>query len=424
MPSPAETRGLHRVDLMKQEEKIILNPPSEQVSALIDDLVDRHQTPPPGYQIYEVQEIKVQAKTVTYQREVWEGPDGTIYYGELPKNIKGHYGPELRAMIHELSASGMTQPAIYEYLISLGINISNEELHDIIVDEDDAFAAKSAEILKAGLKSATNVKEDDTSAKHKHKNWPGTNIRRNDPCRCGSGLKYKKCCLSKANNIEHSEITFEAFKVKFDALTPAESQNNFPTLASKDQALVSALGAQLRDHPETITSESCEFFQQLNTLRTKYPAYPVILHYISAGYKHLGKTAEFKKLTAEMYKKFPDYIFARTAQAMIYLIDDGYPEKAFEIFKGACSVKELYPHRTVFHCSEVAAFEYFMARYFYSTGDMTRAKSHLKVMQTILKEDDPLLLDVQRLLTKSTALDRITAGISGLLNRRKKRPKS
>lgn len=31
-------------------------------------------------------------------------------------------------------------------------------------------------------------------------------IGRNDPCPCGSGKKYKKCCLNKADNPVYSDI--------------------------------------------------------------------------------------------------------------------------------------------------------------------------------------------------------------------------
>ena len=30
--------------------------------------------------------------------------------------------------------------------------------------------------------------------------------RRNDPCPCGSGNKYKKCCLAKAEAVEREQL--------------------------------------------------------------------------------------------------------------------------------------------------------------------------------------------------------------------------
>lgn len=37
---------------------------------------------------------------------------------------------------------------------------------------------------------------------HKARNFKNTKIGRNDPCSCGSGLKYKKCCLRKTDQSE------------------------------------------------------------------------------------------------------------------------------------------------------------------------------------------------------------------------------
>jgi hypothetical protein len=39
-------------------------------------------------------------------------------------------------------------------------------------------------------------------------------IGRNEPCPCGSGKKYKKCCLS--NSKKYPFLPFESFKVQFN----------------------------------------------------------------------------------------------------------------------------------------------------------------------------------------------------------------
>ena len=66
----------------------------------------------------------------------------------------------------------------------------------------------------------------------------------------------------------------------------------------------------------------------------------MILNYIANGYDHLGQQDQVEKLIAKTYEKFPDYLFAQTAQANIYL-RDGFPEKALEIFKGAFYIDGL-----------------------------------------------------------------------------------
>ena len=37
------------------------------------------------------------------------------------------------------------------------------------------------------------------------------NIGRNDPCPCGSGKKYKKCCFSKIDNAQIEVLEYTRF---------------------------------------------------------------------------------------------------------------------------------------------------------------------------------------------------------------------
>jgi tetratricopeptide (TPR) repeat protein len=249
---------------------------------------------------------------------------------------------------------------------------------------------------------------------------PPLSLSRNDPCLCGSGLKYKKCCLAKTSNPAPSAVRAESFEIKTDALTPAESKNNFPAVSPEDEELMATLYHNLHEHPDTIDSENCEYFQKLNALHAKYPNNPIILNYITNGYNHLGQQDQVEKLITKTYEKFPDYLFAQTAQANLYLAD-GFPEKALEVLKGAYTLKQLYPHRTVFHISEVRAFEYFMVRYFCEIGDFEQADLHLQIMQKILEKDDALLRSAQTALKKSKALYSFKARMSHLLSLAKKK---
>ena len=56
-------------------------------------------------------------------------------------------------------------------------------------------------------------------------------VERNDPCPCGSGKKYKKCCLNKSKRIPF--LPFESFKVQFkETIEPPD-----PKFKSKDGVL-------------------------------------------------------------------------------------------------------------------------------------------------------------------------------------------
>jgi hypothetical protein len=130
-----------------------------------------------GYTTYSIQELEVIAKDVTYKLEVWQAPDGSIIRGTLPEQLLGsHFGPDLRSMIVGLYASGTTQPAIFQFVSSLGFDISEGQIHNILMDEVEGFEEHSEDILSAGLKEASYIRVDDTGAKHCHQSEYCTHI--------------------------------------------------------------------------------------------------------------------------------------------------------------------------------------------------------------------------------------------------------
>jgi len=246
------------------------------------------------------------------------------------------------------------------------------------------------------------------------KQSPPQSLNRNDPCWCGSGLKYKKCCLAKGQQPDSSSVQLESYQIKSEALTPEEAQNRYPALPPEDQELMEELYMTVHEQPDVIDSEDCEYFQTLNALRSKHPDYPVILNYLVNGYELLGQPQRASELLAEMYENFPDYLFGQTATAHSYL-RNGSPEKAIAVLNGASSLKQLYPHRTVFHVTELRAFEHFMVRYFCSTGNLNQAEAHLQLMERALEEDDELLLAARMTVCHWKMLSDATTGISRLI---------
>jgi hypothetical protein len=130
-----------------------------------------------GYQSFSVQEVSLIAKEITYKLEVWQSPNGEILRAKLPKEIQGsHYGPTLRALTANLYAQGMTQPAIYEFLQGIGIELSEGQVSHILLNEAEGFSQTSEAILTAGLEEAPYIRADDTGEKHQHKNSYCTHI--------------------------------------------------------------------------------------------------------------------------------------------------------------------------------------------------------------------------------------------------------
>jgi hypothetical protein len=93
-----------------------------------------------GYQTYSIQELMITPKDVTYKLEVWQAPDGTVIRASLPSAIAGsHFGPSLRALVHNLYANGMTQPAIFDFMLGVGIDVSEGQIHNILVSESEQY---------------------------------------------------------------------------------------------------------------------------------------------------------------------------------------------------------------------------------------------------------------------------------------------
>jgi hypothetical protein len=145
-----------------------------------------------GFQEYAVQELEIAPKDVIYKLEVWQTPDGTVIRAMLPKEVQGsHFGCQLRALLHNLYALGMTEPGLFDLLRGSGIEISEGQVHNILMNESEKYREESEKILSAGLEEAPYIRTDDTGAKHQHKNGYCTNIG-------GEYFSYFKTTASKS----------------------------------------------------------------------------------------------------------------------------------------------------------------------------------------------------------------------------------
>ena len=130
-----------------------------------------------GFQTFKVEDVELKAKEVTYKLEVWQTPDGKIVHGKLPPELQGkHFGVVLRTLVLDLYAHGMTQPALLDFLVGIGVCISSGQLNNLLLDEGEGLFAAGEEILAAGLREAPYIRVDDTGEKHQHKNCYCTHI--------------------------------------------------------------------------------------------------------------------------------------------------------------------------------------------------------------------------------------------------------
>ena len=145
-----------------------------------------------GYQEYAIQELEIISKDIIYRLEVWQAPDGTIIRAILPQEVQGsHFGPQLRALTHNLYSLGMTEPGLFEFVRAFDIKISEGQVHNILMSESEKYQQASEEILTAGIEEAPYIRVDDTGAKHQHKNNYCTHIG-------GEYFAYYKTTVSKS----------------------------------------------------------------------------------------------------------------------------------------------------------------------------------------------------------------------------------
>ncbi|WP_286018914.1 hypothetical protein, partial [Candidatus Venteria ishoeyi] len=90
-------------------------------------------------------------------------------------------------------------------------------------------------------------------------------------------------------------------------------------------------------------------------------------------------------LLEESYRRYPNYLFARTNYALICLTRHQDPKKAFKILGGVHDLKALYPRRNMFHITEVLSFYSTLALYYHAIGKKEASWRWYE----ILKELDP-----------------------------------
>jgi hypothetical protein len=130
--------------------------------------------PPPGstshgYEEYFVQELLIQGKVTRYLRERIATPDGKTLLAPLPDDVlpDGHFGPILIGYIlYQYHHCNVTQPLLLEQLREFGIAISSGQIDRILTHNKEGFHQEKAEVLSAGLQTASYVGVDDTTARH------------------------------------------------------------------------------------------------------------------------------------------------------------------------------------------------------------------------------------------------------------------
>lgn len=146
-----------------------------------------------GYNDYVVQDILIQLHNTKVRLKKYLTPEGKYVTATLPEELQGyHFGTTLRKFIlYQYYHCHVTQPLLYEQLIEMGVDISEGELNNLIIENKEIFHQEKEAVLAKGLEVCSYIQTDDTGARHKGKNGYCTVI-------CNDLFTYFKSGSSKS----------------------------------------------------------------------------------------------------------------------------------------------------------------------------------------------------------------------------------
>ena len=126
-----------------------------------------------GYKNYMIQDFVIRANNISYQREVWQSPDGQqSMVATLPAHLIGkHFGTILEGYIlQQYYECGVTQPLILRSLLDFGVCISKGQISNILIENKERFHQEKDSLLAAAIELKEELRTDDTGARHQFRN--------------------------------------------------------------------------------------------------------------------------------------------------------------------------------------------------------------------------------------------------------------
>jgi hypothetical protein len=133
--------------------------------------VDRHGLPLDavfkGYEDVVVQDVIFRPDTILFQKEKWYSPSQhQSYLAPLPQGYTGQFGPGIKSLALTLYFGGrMSEPKVAALLRSVGVQISDGQISNLLIKDQGAFHAEKDALYRAGLASSPWQHLDDTSTR-------------------------------------------------------------------------------------------------------------------------------------------------------------------------------------------------------------------------------------------------------------------
>lgn len=133
--------------------------------------VERSQLPEDaefkGYEAVIIQDLVIKTDNVRFMKEKFYSPSlRKTYLAALPAGYQGEFGPGIRSLLITLYyAAEMTEPKIIEFFDNMGILISEGQVSNLLIKDNDSWHAEKEAVYLAGLKSSTWQHVDDTATR-------------------------------------------------------------------------------------------------------------------------------------------------------------------------------------------------------------------------------------------------------------------
>jgi hypothetical protein len=120
-----------------------------------------------GYEDVVVQDVVFRTDHVLFHKEKFYSPSQQqTYLASLPQGYHGQFGPGIKslALVFYYGAQ-MSEPKVAELLRSVGVQISDGQVSNLLIKDQGAFHAEKAALYQAGLASSPWQHLDDTSTR-------------------------------------------------------------------------------------------------------------------------------------------------------------------------------------------------------------------------------------------------------------------
>ena len=120
-----------------------------------------------GYEDVVVQDVIFRTDNILFHKEKFYSPSQhTTFLASLPQGYRGQFGPGLKSLALVLYfGAQMSEPKVAELLRSVGVQISDGEVSNLLIKDQAAFHAEKDALYQAGLASSPWQHLDDTSTR-------------------------------------------------------------------------------------------------------------------------------------------------------------------------------------------------------------------------------------------------------------------